>query len=206
MQWFRETKGVYSIKELEKSLPTVASISGMVVKDFIQALTDENLIRVEKIGSGNWYWSFPSEAKNLRENMLNKVKDEEGKLLAGIAEAEQQLEEEAVKRAEDEEMLDGGGMDRSALLDARAALIQDNEALDDDLSLYSDNDPTEILRKMEETAKLKESAVRWTENIESLESLLLRLTSNDRSQVAQMMEQACGGEYVPGEGLKELLS
>lgn len=35
----------------------------MVVKDYLQALSGEGLIRVEKIGSGNWYWSFLSDAK-----------------------------------------------------------------------------------------------------------------------------------------------
>jgi hypothetical protein len=82
LEWFRETMGVYTIKELEKLLPGVASINAMQVKEYIQNLSDENLIRVEKIGSGNWYWSFASDTKKFKENALNKLKEEESKLLA----------------------------------------------------------------------------------------------------------------------------
>jgi hypothetical protein len=45
--------------------------------------------------------------------------------------------------------------------------------------------------------------MRWTDNIESLESLLINLTG-DRAQVAELMRSACGDEYVVGEGLKDL--
>jgi len=203
LEWFRESMGVYTIKELEKLLPSVGSINAIQVKEYIQALSDENLIRVEKIGSGNWYWSFTSDTKKLKENTINKLKEEESKLLASIADAEKELGEETAKRAEDEEMLEGGGMDRNSLVEAHAALSKELEALDRELALYSNNDPTDILTKMEHTKLLKASAVRWTDNIEGLESYI-RSIAGDRAAVADMMQAACGDEYVPGEGLKEM--
>ena len=77
------------------------------------------------------------------------------------------------------------------------------EALDKELALYSDNDPTEVLLKVEETKKLKASAVKWTDNIESLECYISSIVT-DRTQLADIMKEACGDEYVVGEGLKEL--
>lgn len=178
--------GVYTLKELEKLLPGIGSINGMQVKDYLQALQDENMIRVEKIGSGNWYWSFRSDAKKQKEGILNNLKAEESKLLTSTADAERQIEEEVAKRDEDDEMLDGDQMDRKALLEAHEAYLKEMEVLDKELALYSENDPAEILRKVEETRKLKEVANMWTERIECLESFLTGIVS-DRSELGNYM-------------------
>ncbi|KAH6675649.1 meiotic nuclear division protein 1 [Halenospora varia] len=203
LEWFRESMNVYTLKELEKGLPSVASINQMQVKDYLQALQDENLIRVERIGSGNWYWCFMSDAKKTKENMFNGLRAEESKLTTSIADTERQIEEEMAKRGEDEETLEDNGMDRKALLEAYETLTKEMEILDSELSCYSDNDPAEIMRKVEETKKLKDSAIQWTDNIEAMESFIASLTG-DRAQAAQLMQSSCGDEYVPGEGLKDL--
>lgn len=194
--------GVYTLKELEKLLPSVGSINGMQVKDYLQALQDESQIRVEKIGSGNWYWSFKSDAKKTKENIINSLQLEESKLAASTGDTERYIQEELARREEDDEMLEGGGKDREALLETHGTLLKEMEQLDKELALYSDNDPTEVLRKAEETKKLKHSAMVWTDNIESMESFMASLV--DRAQVADIMKTACGDEYVVGEGLTEL--
>ncbi|RAL63134.1 hypothetical protein DID88_004216 [Monilinia fructigena] len=196
--------GSLFFQRIGETTPSVGSINGMLVKEYIQALTDENLIRVEKIGSGNWYWSFTSDAKKSKENSINKLKQEETKLFASMADAEQQIENEMTKRQEDDEMLLDGGSDRQDLTEAYEALVKENDALDKGLALYSDNDPAEIFRKIEETNKLRESTSRWTDNLESLESFLVTLTG-DRAQAGDIMLQACGDDYILGEGLKELV-
>ena len=179
--------GVYTLKELEKLLPSVGAINGMQVKEYLQALQDENMIRVEKIGSGNWYWSFKSDAKKQKEGVMNNLKAEEGKLVASIADTERQIEEETAKRDGDNEMLDAGGMDRTALLEAYDMLLKETDVLDKELALYSENDPIEVTRKIEETRKFEASARTWTDGVESLESYLLTMTG-DRAQVANVME------------------
>ncbi|KAL2072543.1 hypothetical protein VTL71DRAFT_11886 [Oculimacula yallundae] len=195
---------VFTLKELEKTLASVASIHAMQVKEYLQAMQDENLIRVEKIGSGNWYWCFTSDAKKAKENILNKLKAEEGSLMMAIEQAEKAIEEETKMRDDEEEGLAGGnGMDRKTLLEAHGLLEKEKEMLDRELAAYSDNDPVEIQRKIEETKTLRDSAIRWTDNIESMESYIGTLTT-DRAQMAEIMSQACGAEYVFGEGLKDL--
>ena len=194
---------VYTFKELEKLLPAVGSISGMQVKDYLQALQDENQIRVEKIGSGNWYWSFKSEAKKTKENVIYNLKSEESKLMESLAETEQQIEKEMAKREEEDEKLEGGGMGRNALLEAQETLLKEMEILDRELSVYSENNPADMLRKAGEAKKLKESAIKWTDNIECLEAFVLTLTG-DRTEAARMMQAACGDEYVVGDGLQDM--
>lgn len=175
----------------------------MQVKDYLQALQDENLIRVEKIGSGNWYWCFVSDAKKTKENMINALRGEESKLVASIADAERQIEDEMAKRKEDEKIPENSGKDRKALLETYETLLRETEVLDKELACYCDNDPAEILRKTDEAKTAKDKAMRWTDNIEAIESFITNLTS-DRAQAAELMQSTCGDEYVIGEGLKDL--
>jgi hypothetical protein len=203
LDWFKETMSVYTLKELEKLLQSVASINGMQVKEYLQALQDENLIRVEKIGSGNWYWCFMSDAKKAKENMFNSLKADKSKLVTAIADTERQIEEETTKREEDDGMQEDNGLDRKALLEAHDSLLKEMEMVDKGLACYSDSDPAEVMRKIAETTKLRDSAIRWTDNIEAMESFFTNLTG-DRGQTAQLMHSACGDEYVVGEGLKDL--
>lgn len=175
----------------------------MVVKDYLQALSDEGLLRVEKIGSGNWYWAFISDAKKSKEDVLNALTAEESKLRDSIAEVERQTAEETSMREDDDEMLEDSGMDRDALLEAHGQLLKETAALEKKLKGYNMNDPTELLQKAKETELMKASAELWTDNIECIQSFLMELTQ-DREQVGLMMQAACGDEYVVGEGLKEL--
>jgi hypothetical protein len=189
LEWFRDGMEAYNLKELEAKIPkAIAGVNGMQVKEYLQALADENLIKVEKIGSGNWYWSFRSDAKKIREATIYSLKAEEDRMIAAIADSERQIEEEMEKRHMDDEMVDNGGMDRKALMEAHEALMKEKECLDNELALYSDNNPTDVLKKMEESAKLKRSAMRWTDNLESLESYLMKSLSVDRGQVYQLMK------------------
>lgn len=203
VEYFRDSRSVFTFKELEKILPAVASINSMQIKDVLQGLQDENLIRVEKIGSGNWYWCFTSDAKKLKENIINTLKAEESKLMASIAETERQIVEEMAQRKDDSEMLGGNGTDRKALLEAHDILVKEAEFLEKELASYSESDPAEVQRKMGEVENLKASAIRWTDNIEALECMLTDVTK-DRHQTASIMQNACGDDYILGEGLKEL--
>lgn len=105
LAWFHKTALAYSIKDLEKLLPSVASINGMAVKDYLQALQDDTLIRSEKIGSGNWYWSFPSDAKKAKETSLAKTQEEYDRANVTATELQAKVNRAGAARAEDEKLL-----------------------------------------------------------------------------------------------------
>jgi len=77
----------------------------MQVKDYLQALSDDNKIRVEKIGSGNWYWSFPADEKKAKDAVLEKAQDEYNKASATVAELQAKVDGADAARANDKEML-----------------------------------------------------------------------------------------------------
>lgn len=70
------------------------------MKDYLTALVDDNKIRVEKIGSGNWYWCFMGDEKKKKEGELRgwekEVKGMEGRVgdLKGEVEGEKEAKEE----------------------------------------------------------------------------------------------------------------
>lgn len=47
----------------------------MQIKALLKCLTDNSLVRVEKIGSGNYYWAFPSDETANRKNRFNALKE-----------------------------------------------------------------------------------------------------------------------------------
>jgi hypothetical protein len=69
------------------------------------ALSDDNKIRVEKIGSGNWYWSFPADEKKAKDAALEKAQEEYSKANATVTELQAKVDDAGAARAEDEDML-----------------------------------------------------------------------------------------------------
>jgi hypothetical protein len=187
---------VHTLKELEKVLPSVASINGMQVKDYIQALSDEGQLRVEKIGSGNWYWSFLSEEKRARDTLLITLRNEKAKLEKSIAEVTEQVElANAGRDPEDIERVD--------LITKYETSRDELKKLKLELEGYKDGDPEEVVRKEKEVEMLKEKANRWTDNIYVLEEYLKQRLGGDREALEGVRSTYYGGEYVEGEGLKE---
>lgn len=175
----------------------------MQVKEYIQALTDEYTLRVEKIGSGNWYWSFKSEVGKRKEEQLGKLREEERKLGEGIREMEEKIEAETKMRDDGEEV---GGLSRKVLLEMQEQLLKEKGELDAGLAKYCSDDPEVVARKVEETRRLKASVMVLTDNLDTLGDFVLKEHGGDRSQMANYMVQAFAGsdEYVAGEGLKDL--
>lgn len=176
----------------------------MQVKDYIQALNDEGLIRVEKIGSGNWYWSFLSEEKKNKEGVLGRLENE----VKDCKERVTSLDAEIVKETKLREENEGTDhvsqpMERKTLLELQPQLTAAVVKLETELLGYSDNDPTEVLKKKVKLQGYKEGAVKWTEYIENLQDYLSKIGA-EKSLVSALMEKVCGDEYVAGDGLKEL--
>ncbi|KAF3920687.1 hypothetical protein ABW21_db0208380 [Orbilia brochopaga] len=145
----------HSIKDLEKLLPTSAGIPGMQVKDYLTALVDENKIRVEKIGSGNWYWCFQGDEKKKKENELKgwqkEVKSLEGKI--------QDLN--CHEKAE-----------RAAAMDEIQRLTAEKAQLEKEITLYADNDPALMDYLKELVLLMKAAANVHTDNIYAIESFM----------------------------------
>ncbi|OCL06247.1 meiotic nuclear division protein 1 [Glonium stellatum] len=205
LTWIQKSGVAHSIKDLEKALPSVASVNGMQVKDYIQALSDDNKVRVEKIGSGNWYWSFPSEEKSAKDITFSKARDENEKAVSMVAELQEKFAEAGTARKDDEDMLLGPGNDRKSLTTKHTALLKELEVLRQELARYNEDDPVEVDKKRLETKQYKWDAEKRTEHIQSIEGWLKEQTGGDKDQMMNIMKTYYGDQFnEEDECLREL--
>lgn len=206
LAWFHKTAQAHSIKDLEKTLPQVSSINGMQVKDYLQALSDDNKICVEKIGSGNWYWSFPADEKKAKNATLKKAQEEYDKVSAAVSELQAKTEGAEAARAEDEDMLMESGGDRKTLIAKHTDLMKELEQLRTDLTAYSEQDPVELEKKESEAHKVRLDAEKYTDHILAMQGWFKTNAGGGGGEdFLNLLKMLYGDEYDNEEqGLREL--
>lgn len=167
--------------------------------DYLQTLVDENKVRCEKIGSGNWYWSFPSADKILKQKLLNEAQSTHDKANALVQDLRSKIAEKAIKLEEEEEdMLDHPGESREDVMAAKAEMEKELKELQRELATYSDSDPTEVERKKEEARMWFKEADECSDQISSIENWFKK-EYNDEA-VAMLKKTLYGDEYEEDEG------
>ncbi|KAI1958827.1 hypothetical protein LOZ58_004863 [Ophidiomyces ophidiicola] len=199
----RSTRTCHTLKDLEKMLPSVASINAMQVKDYIQALADDGKIHVEKIGSGNWYWAWVGEERKAREKVRNALASDLEKVNKSVSDLEgkvsQAKEDAGFGQGAEEEA------ERAELLLKKQALDAEVSSLNRELDQYINGRAGGGVDMMEADIKrCKGEAETWTDNIYILEEYLKKLTSGDREILEALQRECFGTEYIEGEGLREL--
>ncbi|WPH03830.1 Hypothetical protein R9X50_00671300 [Acrodontium crateriforme] len=202
--YLQKSRTAHSIKELEKHLPSIASINSMQVKDYIQSLTDENRINVEKIGSGNWYWSFASQDLRLRERALAEAKVGRERASVTVEELKAKLLQVRTLREDEEAVLDLPGERREDLLAKQVELGEGIESLRREIEAFRDNDPTEVERKVKDTREARERAEMLTDEIYSMEAWFMK-QGLDAESMRNFGQAFYGDEFDSEEGmLREL--
>jgi hypothetical protein len=196
----------------------------MNAKEHIQALVDEGLVRVEKIGAGNWYWTFVSEAKRARETLLGSLQAERDGVAKRVARIEKEIQErKALNQDEEDVVIDPGddngtGSDvtvplsrgrssetRVELMESLHCLRQEINELKRSLDKFQGGCDLFELEKRRELAKMAKLRTEiWTENCWVLEGWVRDELKIDRQSVEGLLKECYGEEYVEGEGLSEL--
>ncbi|KAG7208636.1 hypothetical protein KM043_014843 [Ampulex compressa] len=162
LQIFYEKREFFTLKELEKIAPKEKGIVVQSVKDVLQALVDDGLVRSEKIGTSTYFWTFPGENITAIEHRIaagNKRVVEAEFKLQKLKEAYQR--EQAGKEDTEE---------RRALLQELEELRKKEKDLIKQVAKFSDADP-EVIAKLNEKAKdYKEATNIWTDNIFAIQS------------------------------------
>jgi hypothetical protein len=174
----------------------------MSVKDYVQAMTDENLIHVEKIGSGNWYWSFLSDEKLKKEQALAKAVSEKSKAQATVQDLQRKAEEAAAAREDDdrEEMLMEPGMNRKSMTKLHAELSKELDTLRTEVAGYSDSDPVEVARRKARIVDEEQRVNMLTDAICNMEGWFKRQMGGDKAQFLAMKQNWYGDEYDSDTG------
>jgi len=186
-------------------LPAVASINGMQVKEYVQGLIDDGQLRVEKIGSGNWYWCFGSEEKREKEKVKVQLEKEIGRMQKVTKDLEKELERiQAETAAAGADAAEEEETERKTLTTVKGELSIEVQRLKKDEDALLAAGAGGLERKKEEIKLWKQDAYIWTDNISILEQYLNRLAGGDRNTVEAVLKDCYGDEYVEGEGLREL--
>jgi FtsZ-binding cell division protein ZapB len=163
LELFHETKDVFTKDELEAQ----GAKKGVVrqsVMDVVKELVDDNEVNSDKIGTSVYFWSFPSETANKKQNQINSLTTEIEILKSRLSVLQKETEEASRGREESAE--------RTKQLEQLAKLKEENAKLKAELQVYAENDP-ELIEAFKHDAKVAiEAANRWTENIFSLKSYI----------------------------------
>ncbi|GAA5823405.1 hypothetical protein JCM11251_000624 [Rhodosporidiobolus azoricus] len=149
-------KEFHKLQDIEKLAPKVKGITAMSVKEVLQSLVDDNLVKFEKIGS--FYWSFPSDLAATSRNKADTLSKSVTSLRAQLAHEQQQGGEEEAAREETD--------DRQALITRYEAAQAHIKALESELDSLTTPDEVRVAEmKQELLEKLKASALLSTDNI-----------------------------------------
>eukprot|EP01116_Phalansterium_solitarium_P018535 TRINITY_DN4937_c0_g1_i1.p1 TRINITY_DN4937_c0_g1~~TRINITY_DN4937_c0_g1_i1.p1 ORF type:complete len:208 (+),score=60.68 TRINITY_DN4937_c0_g1_i1:578-1201(+) len=165
LELFRETKSVFTLKELEKVAAKEKGIVSQTVKDILQSLVDDNMVKQDKVGTGNYFWLFPSDEMNLRNVKQGQLEQELATFKRRRTELDSEHKQAMLGREDSEE--------RQAKLARLASLEADNAQLKAQLQALAESNP-ETIKAMQHDAKVAlEAANRWTDNIFSLKSWIM---------------------------------
>lgn len=132
------------------------------VKEVLEMLVADGEIQMEKIGTSNYFWSFPSTLKITRQNKLEKFTNELEEVEQELLKVEERITKESELRVESAE--------RDEKLKELSRLESEVAKVSAELKKYEVNDPEAYEEKKKQISTLKESVNLWTENIFALQS------------------------------------
>lgn len=180
LEIFHETKDFYQLKELEKLGPKMKGIVSQSVKEVLQSLVDDGLVQADKIGSSNFFWSFPSQQGAMIQARMSSAKETRDSLQEQLAEIRKSIQTEQSARPESES--------RSQALAKLADLRKQVVALEKELSAYGDCDPVKIEETKRAVFLAKEAALCWTDNYGTLLSHFTRQNGVEPAEIRKFLD------------------
>ncbi|KAF9217533.1 hypothetical protein CPC16_007788 [Podila verticillata] len=175
LELFHESGTFHKLQELEKTAPKLKGIVQQSVKDVLQSLVDDGLVTVEKIGTSNYYWSFPSDVQQKKNAKLKQLREEFAKLEATSAELESRIRLAKSGREDNDQ--------REELLVKLAEAETLDKELQTELKRYADSDPTLLEAQKKYSQVAKEAVNKWTENIFVFQSYCVNKFNVDRQEL-----------------------
>jgi Fe2+ or Zn2+ uptake regulation protein len=178
MNYLQESRGVYQLRDLEKSLPKHKGITAQTVKEVLQSLVDDRLICSEKIGSSNYFWSFPSQARKHKEASLGNLRAKLQTLHDTNDQLGQHVEQLRIRKV---------GVDANLFKEYRQLQAELN-AVAKELDAYADVDPVTFEQTKQQLLEKKDAVSQWTDVLCALEDYCVRHLDIARENFRHMFE------------------
>ncbi|KAF5386142.1 hypothetical protein D9615_002543 [Tricholomella constricta] len=184
LEIFHETVGhskdFYQLKELEKLAPKMKGIVSQSVKEVLQSLVDDGLVQGDKIGSSNFFWSFPSQQGAMIQARLSSAKEIRDGHMAQLAEIRESIKNERSARSE--------SASRTQALAKLADRRKQVDLLEKELTAYGDCDPVKVEETKRAVFLAKEAALRWTDNYGTLLAHFTRQNGVDPAEIRKFLD------------------
>ncbi|KAJ1984482.1 Meiotic nuclear division protein 1 [Dimargaris verticillata] len=159
---FYETKDFFQLKELEKIAPKTKGIVAQSVKEVLQSLVDDEIVKGEKIGTSNYFWSFPSAALKSRQRKIDDLETSLNQLIQKNEELQASIAAATDGREDTDE--------RAELLQQLSEIESKHTANKQELDKFRECDPVLLKAKERAANEAKDAANRWTDNIFIIQS------------------------------------
>ncbi|ETL91854.1 hypothetical protein, variant [Phytophthora nicotianae] len=184
---YHESKEVFNLKEVEK-LGSKAGVVLQTVKDVNQALVDDALVDCDKIGSGNYFWSFPSKLSQSRKRKLSELEQRRHTAQEKLAKVKQNIEEQKSLRSDSDERVQ-----KLRRLEEQKAKVN---GLRTKVQHLAENDPA-ILEELERKVRMaKEGSDRWTDNVYTLKAWVVKKRGVEGKEVDKWLGIKDDFDYV----------
>ncbi|GAB4816181.1 hypothetical protein N2152v2_003227 [Parachlorella kessleri] len=170
-----------ALEDIEK-LGSKRGVISQSIKDVLQSLVDDDLVRQEKIGISNYFWSFPSDTAVKLETDIGKLQQRLEERQAERQRLDTQLEESKVGKEDSGE--------RQELVRQLKQLEERVAQQKAELAKYSDNDPERYEAMREAIHVAKDSSNRWLDNIYTLETWLKRKFEGMKEEVDNLFKES----------------
>ncbi|KAG7391009.1 Meiotic nuclear division protein 1 [Phytophthora pseudosyringae] len=184
---YHESKEVFNLKEVEK-LGSKAGVVLQTVKDVNQALVDDALVDCDKIGSGNYFWSFPSKLSQSRKRKLSELEQRRQTVQDKLDKVKQHVEEQKALRSESDERVQ-----KLRRLDEQKAKVK---ALRTKAQHLAENDPATLEELERKVRMAKEGSDRWTDNVYTLKSWVVKKRGVEGKEVDKWLGIKDDFDYV----------
>ncbi|GAB9473179.1 hypothetical protein Gpo141_00010336 [Globisporangium polare] len=184
---YHDSKDVFNLKEVEK-IGAKAGVVLQTIKDVNQALVDDGLVDCDKIGSGNYFWSFPSKLSQARKRKLSELEQRKTSAQEKRTKVKQTIEAQKNMRTDSD--------DRVQKLQRLAKLQESVKVLKTNIQHLADNDP-EILEQLERNVNVaKLGADRWTDNVFTMRSWVVQKRGCASSEVDKWLGIKDDFDYI----------
>lgn len=189
---YHSKKQPFNLKEIEKE-GSSAGVVSQSIKDVNKELVDDSLVSTDKIGSGVFFWSFPSAA-------LHKKTLEVSRLDSSIKRKRTALDEITNLQEEAKQGRNGSGRDEK--IRRLNELTEIEVRLRAQLEANKMNDPEQVKIMDEQAKSCMEHANRWVDNTWAVKDFLTKkkgLSSKEADKYLNIKEDF---DYLDENSLK----
>ena len=170
----------HGFQDIEK----LASARGVVlqsVKDVLMSLVYDDLVQQEKIGTQNFFWSFPSDADVKLRNAVDKE-------TAAVSALERQ-QNDLRSSIENEDQGKEASGERETLTEELASLERDLASIELVRSSLKSRDPRKVDAMVEATQVALDAGNRWVDNIWTLQKWVGKKMVGREAELAKFFKE-----------------